>query len=58
MIVPSTALTSATRSESPSVSFNAATACGLEMESQNDCAPSLRDAQTSAARGSITISAR
>ena len=58
VIVPSTALSSATTSDAPSVSFSAATACGLETASQNDCVPSLRDAQTSAASGSITISVR
>ncbi len=39
----------------PTVSFRAATDCGLVTASRKTCLPSLREAQTRAAIGSITI---
>src|SRR5581483_1475182 len=56
--VPKTALTSATTAAITSVSFSAATPSGLETASQKPEAPSSRDAHTSAAIGSATISER
>ena len=53
--VPSTAFRTATMNAAPTVSFSAATDCGLVTASQKACLPSLREAQTSAAIGSITI---
>src|SRR5439155_11406312 len=58
VIVPATALITATASEAPSVSFSAATASGLETAAQNPCEPSLADSQKSAASGSTTTSVR
>src|SRR5581483_8226066 len=56
--VPKTALTSATTAAITSVSFSAATPSGIETASQKPDAPSSRDAHTSAAIGSATISER
>src|SRR5215204_24338 len=53
--VPNTALTAATTSDAPSVSFRAATACGELISVQNE--PSA-DRQTRAASGTRTISER
>src|SRR5215212_3068924 len=53
--VPNTALTAATTSDAPSVSFRSATACGELIAVQNE--PSA-DRQTSAASGTRTISER
>ena len=58
MIVPSTALSSATAIDVQSVSLSAATASGLETTSQKPRAPSFVDSKTSAAIGSATISDR
>ena len=58
VIVPSTALSSATAIEVQSVSFSAATASGLVTTSQNPSQPPFVDSNTSAAIGSPTISAR
>ncbi len=54
MTVPITALRSAAATDAPSVSFSAATDCGLETTSQKPCAPSFVDSQTRAAIGSAT----
>ena len=58
MIVPKTALISATIAATPSVSFSAATASGCVTASQKPWSPPARDAQTSAAIGSATITVR
>src|SRR5215210_5679277 len=58
VIVPRTALISETTREAPSVSFSAATACGLETASQNPDVPSFDDSQPSAASGSTTRTLR
>ena len=58
VIVPRTALISATAIEVQSVSFSAATASGLETTSQKPRAPAFVDSKTSAAIGSATISDR
>src|SRR5262245_35923377 len=54
VIVPSTALIREIRIDAPTVSFSAATASGLEIESQKPPAPSFVDSQVSAASGSTT----
>src|SRR5205085_4562583 len=58
VIVPKTALTSAARMAATTLSFSAATASGFEIEFQNPDRPSSRDAATTAASGSTTISVR
>src|SRR5579884_429263 len=58
VIVPTTALTAATRSDAPSVSFSAATASGAVTADQNACRPWLPDDQTSAAIGRRTTTER
>src|SRR5262245_52875469 len=58
VIVPSTALTSATTSDATSVSFSAAAAPGAVTASQKPCQPSSPDAATSAAIGSTTMIVR
>src|SRR6476646_5358426 len=58
VIVPTTALTAATSSAAPRLSFRAATACGSVTTVQNWCSPSCREAQMSAAIGNSTITDR
>src|SRR5215210_1151729 len=58
VIVPRTALSSATAIEVQSVSFRAATASGLVTTSQNARAPPFVDSKTRAAIGRATISDR
>src|SRR6476661_171517 len=58
VIVPSTALTRATRMAAPRLSFSAATASGDETTAQNSAMPFWRDAQMSAAIGSRTTTDR
>ena len=55
VIVPRTALISATAIEVASVSFSAATASGLVTTSQKPAQPPFSDSKTSAAIGSPTI---
>src|SRR5215471_14497841 len=56
--VPKMVLRSVTTSATPSVSFRAATASGLETTCQNDCAPFRFDSQRSAAIGRTTTTVR
>ena len=58
MTVPKTALTSAARIAATTLSFSAATASGFEIGAQKPEQPSSRDAATTAASGSTTISVR
>src|SRR5260221_6742831 len=58
VIVPSTAFSSATTTEAPSVSFRAETASGLEIAAQKPCDPAFLDSQTRAANGRTTMSVR
>jgi hypothetical protein len=56
--VPATAFVRATRAETTSVSLSAATASGALIAAQNPDEPSAREAQTSAAIGSPTMTVR
>ena len=58
MIVPTTALTKTTPSETRNVTRSAATACGLETASQKACAPPSVERSTTAARGTRTMRLR
>ena len=58
MIVPKTAFTSAARIATTTLSFSAATASGFETAAQNADRRPHRDAATTAASGSTTISVR
>jgi hypothetical protein len=58
VIVPKTALTSAARTATITLSFSAATASGFDTADQKPDQPSSPDAATTAARGSTTISVR
>src|SRR5206468_2306340 len=58
VIVPATALMTATAIDAPSVSLSAATASGLDTESQNPPAPASVDFQKSAASGSTTTTVK
>src|SRR5262245_32110502 len=58
VIVPRTALISATTAAAPRLSFSASTAPGLVTTSQKLAAPSARDSHTSAAMGRMTTTDR